>query len=237
VTAPLLSLAEMHVHYGESHILQGVSLDIPPGGVVSLVGRNGAGKTTALKAIMGIVPVRRGAVHFDGAAIAGKSPHRIARAGIGYVPETRGIFPSLSVMENLTLAARGAGEDGWTLARIFELFPRLDERRRSGGGKLSGGEQQMLSIARALLTNPRLLLLDEPTEGLAPLIIRQIEEVLARLKGTGLAILLVEQRLDFAVSFADEVVLLGKGRVRWRGTPSAFAGAEAEAIKHQWLGI
>jgi len=235
MTVPLLSLAEVHVHYGESHVLQGVSLDVPAGGVVSLVGRNGAGKTTALKAIMGIVPVRRGAVRFDGAAIAGRSPHRIARAGIGYVPETRGIFPSLSVMENLTLAARGAGEAGWTLARVFELFPRLGERRRSGGGKLSGGEQQMLSIARALLTNPRLLLLDEPTEGLAPLIIRQIEEVLTRLKGTGLAILLVEQRLDFAVSFADEVVLLGKGRVRWRGSPSAFA--EAEAMKHEWLGI
>jgi branched-chain amino acid transport system ATP-binding protein len=231
----LLSLADVHAHYGESHILQGVSLDVPAGSVVSLVGRNGAGKTTTLKAVMGIVPPRRGVIRFDGVAIAGQSPHRIARAGIAYVPETRGIFPSLTVMENLTLAARGAGTDGWTLARIFELFPNLHARRRSGGGKLSGGEQQMLSIGRALLTNPRLLLLDEPTEGLAPLIIQQIDAVLARLKGTGLAILLVEQRLDFALSLADAVVLLGKGRVRWSGTPAAFA--DAEAMKHQWLGV
>jgi branched-chain amino acid transport system ATP-binding protein len=235
VTAPLLSLAEVHAHYGASHILQGVSLTVPRGSVVSLVGRNGAGKTTTLKSIMGIVAVGQGAIRFDGADIAGKTPHRIARAGIGYVPETRGIFPSLSVMENLTLAARGAGSDGWTLARVFQLFPRLEERQHSGGGKLSGGEQQMLSIARALLTNPRLLLLDEPTEGLAPIIIGQIETVLARLKGTGLAILLVEQRLDFALSFADEVVLLGKGRVRWTGTPAAFA--DAGDMKRQWLGV
>ncbi len=235
MSAPLLSLADVHAHYGASHILHGVGLDVPEGGVVSLVGRNGAGKTTTLKAIMGIVAVRRGNVRFAGEEIAGRSPHRIARAGIGYVPETRGIFPSLSVMENLTLAARPAEREGWTLARIFDLFPRLYERRQTGGTKLSGGEQQMLAIARALLTNPRLLLLDEPTEGLAPLVIDQIEAVLARLKGTGLAILLVEQRLDFALAFADTVVVLGKGSVRWRGTPSAFA--DAEDIKHEWLGL
>ncbi|MGH6989410.1 MAG: ABC transporter ATP-binding protein [Stellaceae bacterium] len=235
MTQPLLSLTDIHAHYGASHILQGISLDVPAGAVVSLIGRNGAGKTTTLKSIMGIVPVRRGDIRFDGAAIAGRSPHRIARAGIGYVPETRGIFPSLTVMENLTLAARGAGADGWTLERVFQLFPRLFERRQSGGGKLSGGEQQMLSIARALLTNPRLLLLDEPTEGLAPIVIKEIETVLARLKGTGLAILLVEQRLDFALAFADEIVLLGKGQVRWRGLPAEFAGAEA--MKREWLGL
>jgi branched-chain amino acid transport system ATP-binding protein len=234
VTEPLLSLNQVHANYGDSRILQGVSLDVPAGSVTSLLGRNGAGKTTTLKAIMGIVPVRRGAIRFAGGDIVGKSPHRVARAGIGYVPETRGIFRSLSVLENLTLAQRGHGE-GWTLARVFELFPRLEERQRSGGGKLSGGEQQMLSIARALLTNPRLLLLDEPTEGLAPLIIKEIEGVLTRLKGTGLAILLVEQRLEFALSFADAVVLLGKGHVRWRGTPAAFA--DAGEMKHQWLGV
>ncbi len=234
MSEPLLSLTEVHAYYGDSRILQGVSLDVAAGSITSLLGRNGAGKTTTLKAIMGIVPVRRGAIRFAGGDIVGKSPHRIARAGIGYVPETRGIFRSLSVLENLTLAQRGQGE-GWTLARVFELFPRLEERQRSGGGKLSGGEQQMLSIARALLTNPRLLLLDEPTEGLAPLIIKEIEGVLTRLKGTGLAILLVEQRLEFALSFADAVVLLGKGHVRWRGTPAAFA--DAEEMKHRWLGV
>jgi branched-chain amino acid transport system ATP-binding protein len=235
VNAPLLSLHDIHAHYGASHILQGVSLEVPAGRVVSLVGRNGAGKTTTLKSVMGIVPVRDGDIRFDGVAIVGWSPHRIARAGIGYVPETRGIFPSLSVMENLTLAARGAGDAGWTLDRIFALFPRLHERRQSGGGKLSGGEQQMLAIARALLTNPRLLLLDEPTEGLAPLVIKEIEAVLARLKGTDLAILLVEQRLDFALAFADEVVVLGKGRVRWNGSPANFAAADG--MKREWLGL
>jgi branched-chain amino acid transport system ATP-binding protein len=147
VTEPLLSLAEVHAHYGDSHALQGVSLEVATGSVTSLLGRNGAGKTTTLKAIMGIVPVRRGAIRFAGGDLVGKSPHRIARAGIGYVPETRGIFPSLSVLENLTLAQRGNGGAGWTLDRVFELFPRLEERRKSGGDKLSGGEQQMLSIA------------------------------------------------------------------------------------------
>jgi branched-chain amino acid transport system ATP-binding protein len=235
VTEPLLSLTEVHAHYGDSHILQGVNLDVAAGSVTSLLGRNGAGKTTTLKAIMGIVPVGRGAIRLAGGDIVGKSPHRIARAGIGYVPETRGIFRSLSVLENLTLAQRRHDGEGWTLARVFELFPRLEERQKSGGGKLSGGEQQMLSIARALLTNPRLLLLDEPTEGLAPLIIKEIEGVLTRLKGSGLAILLVEQRLEFALSFADAVVLLGKGHVRWRGTSAAFA--DAEEMKHQWLGV
>jgi len=235
VTDPLLSLTDVHAHYGDSHVLQGISLDVAAGRVTGLMGRNGAGKTTTLKAIMGIVPVRRGAIRFSGCDIVGKSPHRIARAGIGYVPETRGIFRSLSVLENLTLAQRGQGGEGWTLGKVFELFPRLEERRKSGGGTLSGGEQQMLSIARALLTNPRLLLLDEPVEGLAPLVIKDIEGVLMRLKDTGLAILLVEQRLEFALGFADTVVLLGKGHVRWHGTPAAFD--TAEEMKRQWLGV
>jgi branched-chain amino acid transport system ATP-binding protein len=227
MTEALLTLDDVHAHYGASHILQGVSFMLPRGSVLSLLGRNGAGKTTTLKAIMGIVPPK-GGVHFDGRPIAGQTPYRIARAGIAYVPETRGIFPSLSVLENLTLAARGAAATGagWTLARVFDLFPRLYERRDSGGGKLSGGEQQMLSIARALLTNPRLLLLDEPTEGLAPVVVDEIEAMLDRLKGTGLSILLVEQRLDFALAFADRVAVLVKGRIRWTGSPAEFAAAE-----------
>jgi branched-chain amino acid transport system ATP-binding protein len=181
---------------------------------------------------MGIVPPRRGRVRLGGRDLTGAPPHEAARAGLGYVPETRGIFPSLSVEENLTLAARGAG---WTLGRVYELFPRLAERRRSGGAQLSGGEQQMLSIARALLTNPAVLLLDEPTEGLAPVVVDEIERVLRSLKDEGLAILLVEQRLDFALAFADEVLVIGKGQARWRGAPAAFA--EAEEVRRQWLGF
>ncbi len=234
----LLRLEDVHAYYGDGHVLQGVSLAVPRGGVLCLLGRNGAGKTTTLKAVMGIVPPRAGRIVFDGRPIGGARPHHVARVGLGYVPETRGIFPSLSVLENLTLAARdgaSAPAERWTLGRVFALFPRLRERRHSGGAKLSGGEQQMLSIARALLTNPRLLLLDEPTEGLAPIVIDEIQGVLTRLKATGLAILLVEQNLAFALAFADEVAVLGKGQVRWTGTPSAFAGADE--VKQRWLGL
>jgi branched-chain amino acid transport system ATP-binding protein len=236
MTMPLLQLDDVNSYYGDSHILHGVSLAVAPGRVLTLLGRNGAGKTTALKSIIGIVRPRTGRIVFAGNDITGQSSYRIARSGIGYVPETRGIFPSLSVLENLTLAARRAPTaNGWTLERVYALFPRLAERRASGGATLSGGEQQMLSMARALLTNPRLLLLDEPTEGLAPLIVTEIEAVLARLKGEGLAILLVEQNLGFALAFADEIAVLGKGQIRWSGTPAEFA--TAEAVKHSWLGL
>ena len=236
MNSPLLQLDAVNSYYGDSHILHGVSLAVGRGRVLTLLGRNGAGKTTLLKSIMGIVRPRGGRIVFAGADLAGRPSYRIARSGIGYVPETRGIFPSLSVLENLTLAARRApAGDGWNLERIFALFPRLAERRSSGGTRLSGGEQQMLSMARALLTNPRLLLLDEPTEGLAPLIVAEIETVLARLKDEGLSILLVEQNLAFALAFADEIAVLGKGRIRWSGTPAEFAAAEA--VKHSWLGL
>jgi branched-chain amino acid transport system ATP-binding protein len=236
MTAPLLQLEAVNSYYGDSHILHDVSLAVAPGRVLTLLGRNGAGKTTVLKSIMGIVRPRTGRIAFAGTDMAGRPSYRIARSGIGYVPETRGIFPSLSVLENLTLAARRSPvANGWTLKLVFALFPRLEERQTSGGTKLSGGEQQMLSMARALLTNPRLLLLDEPTEGLAPLIVAEIETVLARLKGEGLSILLVEQNLDFALAFADEIAVLGKGQIRWSGTPIEFASAEA--VKHAWLGL
>jgi branched-chain amino acid transport system ATP-binding protein len=228
----LLALRDVDAYYGASHVLQGISLTLGRGRIVSLLGRNGAGKTTTLKTIMGIVRVARGEVRIDDVDLAGTAPHAMARAGLGYVPETRGVFPSLTVEENLTLAARG---EGWNLPRIYALFPRLAERRRSGGGRLSGGEQQMLAIARALLTNPRVLLLDEPTEGLAPVVVDEIERVLARLKEEGLSILLVEQNLDFALAFADDVVVLGKGRVRWEGSAAAFAGEET--VKRAWLGL
>jgi branched-chain amino acid transport system ATP-binding protein len=228
----LLALRDVDAYYGASHVLQGISLTLGRGRIVSLLGRSGAGKTTTLKTIMGIVRVARGEVRIDDVDLAGTAPHAMARAGLGYVPETRGVFPSLTVEENLTLAARG---EGWNLPRIYALFPRLAERRRSGGGRLSGGEQQMLAIARALLTNPRVLLLDEPTEGLAPVVVDEIERVLARLKEEGLSILLVEQNLDFALAFADDVVVLGKGRVRWEGSAAAFAAEEA--VRRAWLGL
>jgi branched-chain amino acid transport system ATP-binding protein len=238
VSDALLRLDDVRASYGDGDVLQGVTLAVPAGRVLSLLGRNGAGKTTLLKTVMGIIVPSAGSISFAGAAIAGAAPFRIARAGLGYVPETRGIFPSLSVLENLTLAARDGAQpagERWTLARVFELFPRLNERRHGGGGKLSGGEQQMLAIARALLTNPRLLLLDEPTEGLAPIVIAEIEAVLARLKASGLAILLVEQNLPFALAFADAVAVLGKGQVRWTGAPADFAAADE--VKHRWLGL
>jgi branched-chain amino acid transport system ATP-binding protein len=237
MSAALLHLDEVQAYYGESHVLQGVSLALAPGEVLSLLGRNGAGKTTTLKTVMGILRSRGGSIEFAGAPIERLAPYRIARLGIGYVPETRGIFQSLSVEENLTLAARSGngGGSAWTLARAFDLFPRLRERRESGGAKLSGGEQQMLSIARALLTNPRLLILDEPTEGLAPVVVAEIEAVLRRLKTEGLSILLVEQNLAFALAFADRVAVLGKGRVRWSGTSAELD--QSEEIRHRWLGL
>jgi branched-chain amino acid transport system ATP-binding protein len=229
----LLAVRDLHAYFGASHVLQGVSLALEPGRVVTLLGRNGAGKTTTLKAIMGILAPARGEVRVDGVDLAGAAPHALARAGLGYVPETRAVFPSLTVEENLTLAARG---EGWNLERVYALFPRLAERRRAGGGRLSGGEQQMLAIARALLTNPRVLLLDEPTEGLAPVIVDEIERVLVRLgESEGLAILLVEQKLDFALAFADEVVVLGKGRVRWSGSAASFAAETS--VQRDWLGL
>jgi len=237
MSAPILRLEDVQAYYGESHVLQGVSLALAPGEVLSLLGRNGAGKTTTLKTVMGILRARDGSIKFAGTQIEKLAPYRIARLGIGYVPETRGIFQSLSVGENLTLAARsGIGRGtAWTLARVFDLFPRLRERRASGCGKLSGGEQQMLAIARALLTNPRLLILDEPTEGLAPVVVEEIEAVLGRLKAEGLSILLVEQNLGFALAFADRVAVLGKGRVRWVGSPAEFESAKE--IRHRWLGL
>ncbi len=241
MNAPLLTVEDIHTYYEDSHILQGISLQVPEGRVVSLLGRNGAGKTTTLRSIMGINPPRRGRVLFEGRDLDGLAPYRIAQAGIAYVPETRDIFPSLTVLENLTLAARpgGEGEGGegkdWTLDRVFETFPQLAERRTGGGGALSGGEQQMLSIARALMTNPRLLLLDEPTEGLAPLVLKEIEGVLELLKEAGMTMLLVEQNLNFATAFADRNVVLGKGRVRWHGTTAELAAQEE--IKRVWLGV
>jgi branched-chain amino acid transport system ATP-binding protein len=230
----MLELSDLHAGYGETRVLHGLSLAVPAGQVTALLGRNGAGKTTTLRAIMGLARATGGAITLDGRPIGGTPPHRVARLGVAYVPETRDIFPSLTVAENLQLAGRRF-PGPWTLERVLALFPRLAERLGNGGAELSGGEQQMLAIARALLMNPRLLLLDEPTEGLAPIIIRQIHDTLAELRGSGLTLLLVEQNFGFATSLADRVAVLGRGRIAWEGTPAEIrADAETQA---RWLGI
>ena len=228
----LLALDAVDAYYDQSHVLQSLSMEVGSGAVVALLGRNGAGKSTTLKTIMGIVPARAGRIRFDATDIAGLATHRVARLGIAYVPEERGVFASLTVQEHLTLArVRG----GWPLARIYEAFPRLAERRDHRGIQLSGGEQQMLSIARALTLAPRLLILDEPTEGLAPVIVEEIAAIAERFKVEGLTMLLVEQNYPFAARIADRVYVLGKGRVRWEGTPAELDGDEQ--VKHTWLGI
>ena len=231
-SSSLLALAAIDAYYDRSHVLQSVSMEVDSGAVVALLGRNGAGKSTTLKTVMGIVPVRAGRMRFDGADITRLATHRVARLGIAYVPEDRGVFASLTVQEHLTLANV---PDGWPLARIYDAFPRLAERRDHRGTQLSGGEQQMLSIARALTLAPRLLILDEPTEGLAPVIVEEIAAIAERLKAQGLTMLLVEQNYPFAARIADRVYVLGKGRIRWEGTPAELDGDED--VKHTWLGI
>ena len=209
---PVLSIADLQAFYGESHVLHGVSLEVREGETVSLIGRNGAGKTTTLRAIMGLLKRRRGSIRLAGTEAIGLPPHRIARLGVGYVPEERGIFASLTVRENLMLPPVVAA-GGMSETEIYDLFPQLALRRASQGTKLSGGEQQMLAIARMLRTGARLLLLDEPTEGLAPVIIQQIQGLVERLKAHGMTVLLVEQHVGFATSVSDRHYVLENGRV------------------------
>jgi len=232
----LLEVDDIHTYLGDSHVIQGVSLTVPAGSVVALLGRNGAGKTTTLRSIMRIARPRHGRVTFAGRDLCTLETFQVARAGIAFVQETRAIFPSLSVEENLAVAARPPPDGGgWTAERIFADFPPLAARRRNGGMQLSGGEQQMLAIARALIANPRLILLDEPSEGLSPLVVRQIIDIIVKLKAAGMTMLLVEQNLALAAEVADQVVVLGKGRVRWSGTSAELR--QAEAIRHTWLGV
>ena len=230
----MLAVDDIHSYYGESYILHGVSLAVRAGTVVALLGRNGAGKTTTLKSVMGVVRPRRGEIRLKDQPINGLRPHVIARRGVAYLPETRGIFPSLSVMENLKLV-EGRRPGPWSLERVLEMFPRLRERAGNGGDQISGGEQQMLAMARALLSNPDLLILDEPTEGLAPIIVQDIREQLRALKSEGLTILLVEQSFHFATALADEVYVLGKGQIRWHGSAAAIR-ADQE-VQRAWLGV
>ncbi len=214
----LLSVEEIHAAYGLSRVLFGISLSVDPGECVCLLGRNGVGKSTTLRAIMGLTPPRAGRVVWHGKDVTAWPTYRIARAGIGFVPEDRRIFAELSVWENLDVAARAANRPGaWTIPRVCELFPILAERRDQRGGFLSGGEQQMLTIARALVGNPELLLLDEPSEGLAPLVVEMLREKIAELKAQGLTILLAEQGVAFSLALADRVYVLEKGAVKHAG--------------------
>ena len=232
--APLLAVRDLHAWYGESHILHGVVFDVRPGEVVTLLGRNGAGKTTTLKSIMGIVGRRRGSVSFDGHELIARPSNHIARLGIAFCPEERGIFASLNVEENLMLPPR-VKAGGLSVEAIHALFPNLRERRGSQGTKLSGGEQQMLAIARILRTGARLLLLDEPTEGLAPVIVQQIGATIRRLKSEGFTILLVEQNFRFAATVADRHYVMEHGRV-----VDAIINAELDAHMdklHEYLGV
>ena len=228
----MLDVDSVHTYYGESHILHGVSLRVAAGEAVAILGRNGAGKTTLIRTILGFTPPRAGAVRLDGRPIHRWPPYRIARAGLGLVPQGRRIFAPLSVTENLLLGAR-AGP--WTDGRVYDMFPRLKERAAQGGGTLSGGEQEMLAIGRALMTNARLLLLDEPSEGLAPIIVREIGRTFVRLKEEGLSILIVEQNVPLALRVADRVYVMSKGQIVYHGTPNELDANEE--VKRRFLGI
>lgn len=222
---PLLEVHDVHTYYGLSQVLFGVSLEVGESEVVALMGRNGVGKSTTLRTIMGLNPPRRGTIRFDARDLAGAAPHRIARMGIAWVPEDRRIFPELTVSENLGIAHRSDTGDGyWTQARVYDLFPDLEKIGDRRGGNLSGGQQQMLTIARSLMTNPRLLLLDEPSEGLAPLVVSALKDQIARLKETGISLVLAEQNLQFVLSLSDRVYILEKGEVKFSGRTDEVRG-------------
>jgi branched-chain amino acid transport system ATP-binding protein len=232
----MLELFDIHTYYGESYVLCGVSLKIPVGSVVSLLGRNGMGKTTTIRSIIGLTPPRRGKVLFGEKDITSLTPEKIAKLGIGLIPQGRYIFPSLSVAENLTMAARGAGKaDSWSLDEVYSLFPILKERTRCRGTLLSGGEQQMLAIGRALMTNPRLLLMDEPSEGLAPRIVKEVGKIIYQLKQKGFSILLVEQNLPMALRIADYLYILSNGEVVYEATPQDLRGNDE--VKRKYIGV
>ena len=234
----MLTIDQIHTYYGDSHILQGVSMEIKAGEVVCLLGRNGAGKTTTLTSIIGFTPPRSGKITFEGIELTQLPPQQISRLGISWVPENRRIFPELTVVENLRIAEiyGQTPETPWTVKKIYELFPGLEERRVHRGSELSGGEQQMLAIARGLMANPRLLLLDEPTEGLAPLLIKMVEEVIGKINETGTTVLLVEQHnLDIAMNLGDRYYLISKGQIVYQGERTDFI-ANSD-IRYKYLGV
>lgn len=216
---PALKVAGLHSYYGSSHVLQGIDMEVLDGNLLALLGRNGAGKTTLVHTIMGMVRPSQGSIEIFGAHVAGKPAHEIVRAGVALVPQGRRIFAELTVEENLRLASARKYQSQWQIDDVYTLLPRLKERRHHSGNQISGGEQQMLAIGRALLLNPRLLLLDEPSEGLAPIVVQAVEEVLDSLRQVGIAAVLVEQSLNFALRIADRVAIMESGRITWSGTP------------------
>ena len=230
----VLTVEDIYTAYGLSQVLFGVSLQVTRGECVCLLGRNGVGKTTTMRSIIGLTPPRRGRVVWKGRDVTGRAPYQIARAGIGFIPEDRRIFADLTVWENLDVASR-ARDGGWTIERVFDLFPKLRELVGRQGGFLSGGEQQMLTIARTLMGNPELLLLDEPSEGLAPLVVEHLKAQIGRLKREGLTILLAAQNVGFSLELADRVYVLEKGHIRFEGTAREFR--DNDAIRQQYLAL
>ncbi|UCF73801.1 MAG: ABC transporter ATP-binding protein [Deltaproteobacteria bacterium] len=229
----MLELVDVHTYYGESHVLHGISLKVEEGSVVALLGRNGMGKTTTIRSIIGFTPARDGEVRFKEKVITHLRSFKIAQMGIGLIPQGRDLFPSLSVKENLTMAARSRGTAGsWSLDKVYAHFPLLKERESLKGDLLSGGEQQMLAISRALMTNPDLLLMDEPSEGLAPLIVREIGHIIGQLKESGFSILLVEQNYPMALSVADYAYIISKGRIVYESTISELKDNEEIKVKY-----
>jgi branched-chain amino acid transport system ATP-binding protein len=233
----LLDVSGLHAHYGKSHILHGVDLSIPEASVVSLLGRNGSGRSTTLKAIMGLVPPTAGSVRLAGCELTGRRPFDICRQGIGFVPEERMVFPNLTVEENLLMGMQkpGPGAPSWDIGEMYAYFPRLKERCDIRAGYLSGGEQQMLTMCRSLLGNPRVLLIDEPTEGLAPKIVEVVMEVILDIARRGVAVVLVEQKLTIALRVAAQVMVMGHGEIVFRGTPDELA--DRPDLRRNWLEV
>lgn len=235
MTEPMLQVLDLHAYYGKSHVLHGVSFDVKPGEIVALLGRNGSGRSTTAKAVMGMVQAS-GAVVFKGQHILGRTPYQIARLGLGYVPESRDIFPKLTVHQNLLLGQKGSGKGSrWSFDDMYAMFPRLKEREHTEAGVLSGGEQQMLTLCRTLMGDPDLILIDEPTEGLAPKIVELVGEYLKKLKERGVSVLLIEQKLTIALHISDRTLVMGHGAIVFDGTPDQLR-ADA-GIRKEWLEV
>jgi branched-chain amino acid transport system ATP-binding protein len=231
----MLDIDDLHAYYGKSHVLHGVTFDIKPGEIVALLGRNGSGRSTTAKAIMGLVDWR-GRMSWKGSPLAGKKAFEIAHLGIGYVPENRDIFPTLTVRQNLVLGQKGAGKDSrWSFDDMFRMFPRLKEREHTEAGVLSGGEQQMLTLCRTLMGDPDLIIIDEPTEGLAPKIVESVGEYLKTLRTRGVSVLLIEQKLTIAMAISDRALVMGHGSIVFQGTPDALR--QDAAIRKEWLEV